>query len=126
MQDALWSSKTNAEPHLQQVNVHTFGVLFLGTPHHGADLAAWGTFGAKAAQIVKSSNSEIVAVLRPGSEVLARIQDQFHTLLRQRKQEEIELRLTCFFEELPLPLVGKVGPIIRCYTLLSANSSSGC
>ena len=108
MQDALWSSKTNAEPHLQQVNQHTVGILFLGTPHHGADLAAWGTFGTRITQVVRRTNSEIVAVLRPGSEMLARIQGQFHTLLRQRKQEQLELRLTCFFEELPLPLVGKV------------------
>lgn len=84
------------------------GILFLGTPHHGADLAAWAKFGTTIARIAKHANSEIVAVLRPGSEMLARIQDGFHGLLRLRRDEGPEIALTCFFEELPLPIVGKV------------------
>ena len=40
--------------------------------------------------------------------MLARIQDGFHGLLRMRRDEGSEIALTCFFEELPLPVVGKV------------------
>ena len=59
--------------------------------------------------MVKQTNSEIVEVLRRDSEVLARIQDQFHTMIIARSKEEIGLiEICCFFEELPLPGVGLV------------------
>ncbi len=40
--------------------------------------------------------------------MLARVQDGFHGLLRMRVNEGSEIAITCFFEELPLPVVGKV------------------
>lgn len=107
-QDCLWTSKNHPEKHLRQVSHCTAGILFLGTPHHRADLAAWADFGTTIASVFKHANSSIVSVLRPGSEMLARIQDGFHGLLRIRRDEGSEISLTCFFEELPLPGVGKV------------------
>ena len=83
-------------------------MAFLGTPHYGADLAAWGTFGSQVAKIDRPANTDIVAVLKPGSEVLAVIQDDFHNLFRRRKTENSEIAITCFYEELPFPLVGEV------------------
>ncbi|MCJ1266225.1 hypothetical protein MMC22_006108 [Lobaria immixta] len=107
-QDCLWTSRNHPEKHLRQVSSCTIGILFLGTPHHGADLAAWAKFGTTIAKIFKSANSDIVSVLQRGSEMLARVQDGFHGLLRMRVNEGSEIALTCFFEELPLPAVGKV------------------
>ena len=82
--------------------------MFLGTPHHGADLAAWAKFGTTIAKIIKHANTSIVSVLKPGSEMLARVQDEFHGLLRKRSDEKSGIEITCFYEELPLHLVGKV------------------
>ena len=82
--------------------------MFLGTPHHGANLAAWAKFGTTIAKIIKHTNTNIVSVLEPGSEMLARVQNEFHGLLRKRRDEESEIAITCFFEEFPLHLVGKV------------------
>ncbi|SLM34305.1 P-loop containing nucleoside triphosphate hydrolase [Lasallia pustulata] len=107
-QDCLCSSRSHPEKHLQQISSCTIGIVFLGTPHHGADLAAWAKFGSTIAKTIKHVNSDIVSVLKPGSEMLARVQDGFHGLLRLRRNEESEIAVTCFFEELPLPLVGKV------------------
>jgi hypothetical protein len=43
--------------------------------------------------------------------VLARIQDGFHTMVKARSREgQGQIDITCFFEELPLPGVGQVGP----------------
>lgn len=84
------------------------GVLFLGTPQHGADLAAWAKVGSNIAKVLKQTNSNILAVLEPQSEVLARIQTDFHGLLRLRKDEGSEIAITVFYEELGLPMVGKV------------------
>lgn len=58
--------------------------------------------------IIKQTNTEIVAVLKRDSEVLARIQDGFHTMLLARSQEGQPMKISCFFEELPLPGIGLV------------------
>ncbi|KAM0800739.1 hypothetical protein BDR22DRAFT_932188 [Usnea florida] len=97
-------SKSNAEKHLQQVSSCTIGIVFLGTPHHGADAAAWAKFGATVAKTIKHVNTDIISVLESGSEMLARVQDGFHSLLRLRRREQSEIDVTCFFEELPLPI----------------------
>lgn len=63
--------------------------------------------------VIKHANSDIVSVLRPGSEMLAGAQRGFHGLLRMRRNEGSEIAVTCFYEELPLPVVGKVHMAIR-------------
>ena len=55
--------------------------------------------------------------------MLARIQDGFHGLLRIRRDEGSEIALTCFFEELALPVVGKVHMIMPLMFYNSANHS---
>ena len=48
-------------------------------------------------------------MLESDSEVLARIQDSFHAMIRSRAQDGLPpIEITCFFEELPLPVVGIV------------------
>ena len=42
--------------------------------------------------------------------MLARVQDGFHGLLRMRRNE---IAITCFFEEHPLPVIGKVNMAVR-------------
>lgn len=71
-------------------------------------MAAWVSFGQKIAKIGKSSNKDIIFVLRPGSEVLAIVQNGFHSILRLKREENAEFFVTCFYEELPLPVVGEV------------------
>jgi len=59
--------------------------------------------------VLKQTNSQILAVLERESEVLARVQDEFHTMVRSRNQERLQpIKITCFFEELPVPGVGVV------------------
>jgi hypothetical protein len=107
-QNALILSRSSAEPHIQQIEKSATAVAFLGTPHHGSDIAAWGAFGSRIANIARPANTDIVPVLKPGSEVLAIIQHNFHSLLRRRKTENSEIAITCFYEELPVQLVGEV------------------
>lgn len=104
----LCVSRGSAEKHIQQVGHCAIAIAFLGTPHFGADLASWATFGTNIANVVKRTNKDIVSILRPGSEMLADIQDSFHNILRLRKEEGTEIAVTCFYEELALPVVGEV------------------
>jgi protein SERAC1 len=79
----------------------TAGIIFLGTPHAGARLAEWFSIITKVSQIVRPTNRPIVDVLRPGSEMLANVQQEFHRLLDQRQNRgESVPRIHCFFEEL--------------------------
>lgn len=97
------------ERHLKQVLECTRGIVFLGTPHHGSGLAHWAESMARAMGLFKQTNSEILSVLKRDSEVLERVQDGFHTMIRLRAQNGLPpIEITCFFEELPLPGIGIV------------------
>jgi hypothetical protein len=63
--------------------------------------------------VLKQTNSKILAVLKSDSEVLERVQNGFHTMIRSRAQDELPpIEITCFFEELPLPGIGLVSGIL--------------
>jgi hypothetical protein len=115
---ALISSKASHEVHLRRIYECTFGILFLGTPHSGTILA---TVSGRLAQLINPvtrTNLRIVNVLRRDSEVLARIQNGFHTLLRSHMDEGCHLiEITCFYEELPLPGIGTVSPIRESFVI---------
>ncbi|RDW67886.1 hypothetical protein BP6252_09282 [Coleophoma cylindrospora] len=109
-EDALFAARQRPEPHLQNILEYTYGIIFLGTPHHGAGLAKWAEILANTLGLLKQTNPQILAVLESDSEVLARVQDGFHTMIRARNQEGRLIEITCFYEELPLPSVGVVVP----------------
>jgi hypothetical protein len=72
--------------------------------------------------MIKEANSEIVQVLKQDSEVLARIQDSFHTMIRARNMDGLQpINITCFFEELPLVGVGFVSWAVYVAAASSAN-----
>ncbi|SPO01801.1 uncharacterized protein DNG_04474 [Cephalotrichum gorgonifer] len=110
-EDALVMSKQRPEQHLQNILRSTRGIAFLGTPHHGSGLARWAELMSKSIDLVKRTNSHILEVLKRDSEVLARIQNGFHTLVKARISEGLPpIEITCFYEELPLVGVGLVVP----------------
>lgn len=103
-------AQTRPEKHLKKVLLYTRGIVFLGTPHHGSGLAHWAEALAKSIGVLKQTNPDILRVLRSDSEVLARVQMSFHTMIQSRTQDRLPpIKITCFFEEVPLPGVGTVG-----------------
>ncbi|KAK0619529.1 hypothetical protein B0T14DRAFT_479768 [Immersiella caudata] len=110
-EDALVTLRQRSERHLQNILQSTRGIAFLGTPHHGSALARWAEFLSRSIGLIKQTNTEIVAILRRESEVLARIQDGFHTMVMARREDGLQpIQISCFYEELPLPGVGHVVP----------------
>jgi len=101
-QRALTISRESRFPHLQGIEACTVGICFLGTPHHGADLAKWGSILTNIVNIAKPANSAPVRLLERDSEMLRDVQDGFHNLLEKRKDEGAKIRITCFYETLPL------------------------
>ena len=84
-------------------------MIFLGTPHSGAALAKWAEAFLKSLGLIKQTNKNILQVLTTNSEILARIQSDFHTMVRNMSLHGRVMQITCFYEEFPLPGVGVVG-----------------
>ena len=73
---------------------------------------------AQSIGVIKQTNSQILQVLKDDSEVLARIQDSFHTMIRARNKNGLQpIEITCFYEELPLLGVGLVSQAISLHNL---------
>jgi pimeloyl-ACP methyl ester carboxylesterase len=105
---ALSSSRYSPFEHIQQIERNTVGIVFLGTPHLGADAAKWATFASRMLSAVRQTNVNIVEVLKPDSEMLENIQKNFHSVLRQRIDTQQPIEITCFFEQLPVKIAGEV------------------
>jgi protein SERAC1 len=84
----------------------------MGTPHTGSHLADWTSILTKLSAVVRATNGAIVRILQPGSEMLANLQQEFHTMLDARQSQGKPVpRIYCFFEELPFNnIIGKVVP----------------
>ena len=76
----------------------------MGTPHAGTDaLATWAKVLASSVGLLKQTNPQILEILRRNSELLYRVQTDFHTMIRDRKKRnEPDIEIVCFFEERPI------------------------
>lgn len=108
LQRALGLSRSNAEAHLREIESSTIAIAFLGTPSFGADLAPLAESVAKLMTYFKYANVDILSTLNRNSEILANTRKDFLNILRLRQQDMKAISITCFFEELPLPVVGAV------------------
>jgi hypothetical protein len=109
VRQALSLARQRPEKHLRNILDYTRGIVFLGTPHHGSGLALWAERLAKTIGVLKQTNPHILEVLESDSEVLARVQDGFHTMVRSQNLDRLQpIEITCFYEELPLVGVGIV------------------
>ncbi|KAI9781584.1 MAG: hypothetical protein M1835_004275 [Candelina submexicana] len=97
-----------AEKHLQDVLESTQAIAFMGTPHAGSDLGQWAKTLSGLANVLRKSNPEIVGVLKPGSETLGGLQQEFHVMLDARqKSGKKPIKIFCFFEEIAVIGVGE-------------------
>ena len=101
--EALLICRGAAEVYMQKVLDCTSGIVFMGTPHVGADLAKWASIFTSLSAVVRRNARELVDVLKPGSEVLAALQQEFHTMLDARREAlKPRIKIFCFFEEIPV------------------------
>lgn len=105
--EALLLSRNNPEPHLKSLFTSTKAVAFMGTPHTGSWMADWSTILATALGIVKSTNKSLLEILETDDQFLESIQVGFLSMIRGLQREGRQLEITCFYEELPLPVIGR-------------------
>lgn len=108
--DMLLLSRDHPDKHLCNVFEHTVAIAFMGTPHTGSVLANWARIPASSLGAVTSINTSLLSVLHTRSEVLSRIQEDFLSMLRRLGQAGRHLQVTCFYETLPMPIVGQIVP----------------
>lgn len=106
--DAILLSRNNAEAHLQDVFNSVRAIAFMGTPHRGSWMDNWANLPASAFGFVKSTNQSLLKVLMTDDTYLQSVQDRFWGMIREQQNSGREIKVTCFFEELPLPMLGLV------------------
>lgn len=83
----------------------------MGTPHLGSRKADWARPITQLSSLLRKTNKDIIAVLEPGSEMLANLQQEFHTMLEDRRRNEGKwIEIFCFYEELAYPGIGDIVP----------------
>ncbi|RDW57291.1 hypothetical protein BP5796_12741 [Coleophoma crateriformis] len=105
---AILLSRNNPEVHLRSVFDCTKGIIFMGTPHRGSWMSDWAKIPASGLGLVKSTNTSLLKVLETNDQLLESIQVEFLAMIRELGKGAKPIAVTCFFEELPLPVVGKV------------------
>jgi pimeloyl-ACP methyl ester carboxylesterase len=120
-EQALLRSDASRETH--SIIKHTGGIVFMGTPHYGSSLASWGSFLTRLTSIFRATNTEIIAALQRGAPDLRRIGEEFQRILLR---PDINMQIMCFYEELRMPVVGKIveseSAILRGYKNCSINA----
>ena len=106
--EAILMSRNNPEAHLRSIFDCVKGIAFMGTPHKGSWMAEWAKIPAGALGIVRSTNKSLLKILETESQLLGSIQLRFLAMIRELRESGRRLEVTCFFEELPLPMVGKI------------------
>jgi len=101
-------SRTQSMTHLSAVVDSTAGILFMGTPHRGSEQAQWGGILASVLGYAKQDNAELVKRLNKEEPRLVILQERFAKLLETRKEANRPIHVTCFYEELPVPILGTV------------------
>ncbi|KAJ5734976.1 uncharacterized protein N7483_000101 [Penicillium malachiteum] len=104
VEQALLISRGSSELHVKDLLESTTAMAFMGTPHAGSDKASLVVPLTHLSKIILgASNTEILQLLRPGSEMLANLQQEFHTMLKDRSQNQKKsIEICCFYEELPV------------------------
>lgn len=105
--EAVLASRNNPEDHLQDVFNSLVGIAFMGTPHRGSWMADWAGIPASALGIFKSTNKSLLDILKTDDQLLKSIQERFWSMVRGLRESTRQFEVTCFFEELPLLVIGE-------------------
>jgi hypothetical protein len=119
LKKALCISEGSSHEHLKELDRCTIGIIFLGTPHRGSDIASLPDMALKALRAFgKQSNRDLVPLFDRNSTELENISRDFAEWVNKNRGR---FNAMCFYEELGMKGIGKVRQYpYRCST------PSGC
>ncbi|KAK3359163.1 Alpha/Beta hydrolase protein [Lasiosphaeria hispida] len=127
--EAILMSRNNPERHLRGIFGSVRGIIFMGTPHKGSWMADWAKMPASALGLIKSTNKSLLQLLETDNQLLESIQVRFWSMIRELREDGRRLEVTCFFEELPLPVIGTVvskeSATLEGYSAFSIHANHG-
>jgi hypothetical protein len=85
--------------HLKSIKFSTYGILFFGTPHRGANNVALGRLILGISSIFMHTNTTIVRQLDRDSDALSQLVDEFLPIIA-------DFQIIFFYETHPTPLIG--------------------
>ena len=75
----------------------------------GSTKAEWASILSRLSSVLRQTNRNILSVLEPGSEVLANVKQEFHTMLDDRNRNRgSRVEIHCFYEEVAVLGIGEV------------------
>lgn len=103
----IGDTSSRNDKRLKIISDKTIGLITLGTPHAGSDLAAWAEITSRLIRSVHV-NKNIVKSLTADSEVLRDTNNAFARLLETRKERSCKIDVQPFHETAPISNVGMV------------------
>jgi len=109
--EVILLAKDSPEPHHNILYHSVKGIVFMGTPHNGSPIANWAHIPATVFGLVKSTNENLLRILKMNDEMLDSVNTTFLFMLRKmRENSKHGLKCTCFYETKPFPAVGVIVP----------------
>jgi hypothetical protein len=100
----------------RSIKVSTYGIMFFGTPHAGANGVEFQTLLNNIGQIFVPGNSRILRLLNRDSDHLCYLTTLYSAI-------NSDFKTICFFEEYNTPLFMGASVMVGCFWLLHASSS---
>lgn len=88
------SRASRHQPKYASIYQSTKGIIFLGTPHRGSEMASWGLLASNLAKFaLRGRNKDLLRGLTPHNELLENLNKSFRQIL-----EDGGLHVHCFYE----------------------------
>ncbi|KLU83540.1 hypothetical protein MAPG_02597 [Magnaporthiopsis poae ATCC 64411] len=106
--EAMLHSRRSPEAPFRRIFERAKGIVFMGTPHKGAWTAGWAKIPASALGVARGIKESLLDILETDNEALESLHQRFSSMVRELQLDGRNPRITCFFEELPLPGIDNV------------------
>lgn len=93
-------NRSSPSDNTQIISKHVRGIVFLGTPFCGSEIANWVSRLNKVADYIFESSKANISDLKSKSDTLQHLIEEFANVLRKRDNSDDSILTTFFYEQL--------------------------